>query len=79
MRACARACVRACVRAFIRACMHACIHACMHACMFFPNSGSYRVLMGFQKDFQIPAGTGQAISPKKTPEDDFRHLRQSHI
>ena len=44
----------------------------------FPNSGSYRVLVGFQRtgEFQespqdfSTAGTGQAVAPPKPPEDE---------
>ena len=45
---------------------------------FFPNSGSYRVLVVFQRtgEFQespqdfSAAGTGQAVAPPKPPEDE---------
>ena len=45
--------------------------------MFFPNSGSYRVLVGIQRTGEIQespqdsstAGTGQAIARPKPPED----------
>ena len=46
--------------------------------LLFPNSGSYRVLVVFQRtgEFQespqdfSAAGTGQAIAPPKPPEDE---------
>ena len=53
---------------------------------FFPNSGSYRVLVGFQRtgEFQespqefSATGTGQADSPPKPPEDQKRRGVKLH-
>ena len=57
----------ACVCMYVYTCMYVCEYAmhvcvCVHVCLckcLFPNSGSYRVLVVFQKDFQVQLVPGR--------------------